>query len=198
MKTSLSPQDRIECYCPNCNDVLNSQTGFDPSNGEWTCAKCGELLYGDVYNGERFPGIMWHCRECGALLNKQDGFRDTYSEWVCLECGCHEDFSAIIIPHSETSSFKNRIVAVWNKSKPKIIKAVKWGVGIGLTIGTVVAALAVASSTEEPNDTETDEIPDEATKMPPKKSYQGYVPSGCRACGGPYPLCRDGCPAFDD
>jgi len=24
------------------------------------------------------------------------------------------------------------------------------------------------------------------------------VPEGCVACGGPYPLCKDGCPLFDD
>lgn len=24
------------------------------------------------------------------------------------------------------------------------------------------------------------------------------VPSGCRACGGDYPDCRDGCPLFDE
>ncbi|MBQ8054872.1 MAG: hypothetical protein IJ198_13890 [Lachnospiraceae bacterium] len=24
------------------------------------------------------------------------------------------------------------------------------------------------------------------------------VPEGCRACGGPYPTCTDGCPLFDD
>ncbi len=24
------------------------------------------------------------------------------------------------------------------------------------------------------------------------------IPEGCRACGGPYPLCTDGCPLFDD
>ncbi len=30
------------------------------------------------------------------------------------------------------------------------------------------------------------------------KSYNGYVPTGCRACGGPYPLCKMGCAVFDD
>lgn len=24
------------------------------------------------------------------------------------------------------------------------------------------------------------------------------VPSGCRACGGPYPSCKDSCSMFDD
>lgn len=26
----------------------------------------------------------------------------------------------------------------------------------------------------------------------------GRIPVGCQACGGPYPLCKDGCPLFDD
>ena len=25
-----------------------------------------------------------------------------------------------------------------------------------------------------------------------------YIPVGCRACGGDYPLCKQGCPLFDD
>lgn len=25
-----------------------------------------------------------------------------------------------------------------------------------------------------------------------------YIPEGCRACGGDYPLCRQGCPLYDD
>ena len=25
-----------------------------------------------------------------------------------------------------------------------------------------------------------------------------YVPVGCRACGGPYPMCRTSCPMFDE
>lgn len=24
------------------------------------------------------------------------------------------------------------------------------------------------------------------------------IPEGCVACGGPYPICTDGCPLFDD
>lgn len=24
------------------------------------------------------------------------------------------------------------------------------------------------------------------------------APEGCRACGGPYPICKQGCPMFDD
>lgn len=26
----------------------------------------------------------------------------------------------------------------------------------------------------------------------------GLPPVGCRACGGPYPDCKDSCPIFDD
>ena len=28
--------------------------------------------------------------------------------------------------------------------------------------------------------------------------YKGYVPVGCRACGGPYPKCRTSCNLYDD
>ncbi len=24
------------------------------------------------------------------------------------------------------------------------------------------------------------------------------IPPGCAACGGPYPMCKDSCPMFDD
>lgn len=27
---------------------------------------------------------------------------------------------------------------------------------------------------------------------------ENYIPEGCRACGGPYPLCKQGCALFDD
>lgn len=30
-----------------------------------------------------------------------------------------------------------------------------------------------------------------------KKEFNGYVPSGCSACGGPYPSCVESCPVFD-
>jgi hypothetical protein len=26
----------------------------------------------------------------------------------------------------------------------------------------------------------------------------GYIPEGCRACGGDYPRCRQGCALFDE
>lgn len=25
-----------------------------------------------------------------------------------------------------------------------------------------------------------------------------YIPEGCRACGGDYPICKRGCPIFDE
>ena len=30
-----------------------------------------------------------------------------------------------------------------------------------------------------------------------KKCYE-HIPYGCRACGGPYPMCKSSCPMFDD
>lgn len=30
------------------------------------------------------------------------------------------------------------------------------------------------------------------------KEYTTGIPAGCRACGGPYPNCKDSCPLFDD
>jgi DNA-directed RNA polymerase subunit M/transcription elongation factor TFIIS len=76
-----------ECFCPKCGATLNDQNGFDPGNGNWSCASCGQELYGDdVYEGDIYPGIMWHCDQCGALLNKQDGFKDSCGSWTCTEC----------------------------------------------------------------------------------------------------------------
>lgn len=31
-----------------------------------------------------------------------------------------------------------------------------------------------------------------------EKEYRGYIPAGCRACGGPYPDCMTSCNLFDD
>ena len=31
----------IDWFCDNCDAYLNSQTGFDPYDDEWTCTKCG-------------------------------------------------------------------------------------------------------------------------------------------------------------
>lgn len=77
-------------YCPNCQADLEEQDGFDPEDGYWTCAECGQQLYGDDLEGSwrrRFPGVIWHCDGCGATLNGQEGFDDWSSSWVCTECG---------------------------------------------------------------------------------------------------------------
>lgn len=77
-----------EYFCPNCGATLNSQPGFDPNGGTWTCTECGQLLMDDdVYNGDAYEGVAWFCDECGALLNKQAGFSDIYGSWACTECG---------------------------------------------------------------------------------------------------------------
>lgn len=39
-------------------------------------------------------------------------------------------------------------------------------------------------------------IPDTAFEL--AKDDEEDIPEGCAACGGPYPLCKDGCPIFDD
>ena len=76
-----------EYFCPNCEAVLNHQPGFDPGKGHWVCTKCGMPLYGDdVYDGEKYPGVMWYCDGCHALLNAQSGFSDFFSIWTCTEC----------------------------------------------------------------------------------------------------------------
>lgn len=31
-----------------------------------------------------------------------------------------------------------------------------------------------------------------------EKSMKEDIPSGCRACGGPWPNCKDSCPLYDD
>lgn len=31
-----------------------------------------------------------------------------------------------------------------------------------------------------------------------QREYKGHIPSGCAACGGPYPSCMSSCPLFDD
>ena len=50
------------------------------------------------------------------------------------------------------------------------------------------------TSEKELNESINQKVPSANTT--PKKSYHGYVPKGCESCGGPYPICRDGC--FDD
>lgn len=31
-----------------------------------------------------------------------------------------------------------------------------------------------------------------------RQDYNGFIPVGCRACGGDYPNCKTSCPMFDD
>lgn len=83
-------------YCTNCGADLDSQKGFDPSGATWVCAECKQFLYGDIYDGERFPGVMWYCDECGDLLNTQKDFRDIFSSWKCLKCGHEETFDTVL------------------------------------------------------------------------------------------------------
>lgn len=46
---------------------------------------------------------------------------------------------------------------------------------------------------------EETELEDEIKYTPrTQKEYRGYIPSGCNACGGPYPLCKMGCSLYDD
>lgn len=33
----------IDWYCDNCNDYLNSQSGFYDGCGNWTCTNCGHI-----------------------------------------------------------------------------------------------------------------------------------------------------------
>ena len=53
-------------------------------------------------------------------------------------------------------------------------------------------------------DAEIDMGPMKQEPRDPKKYEHLYqwdgkkTPKGCAACGGPYPLCRAGCPVFDD
>lgn len=77
-----------EYFCPNCGAILNNQSGFDPNNSVWTCTECGMLLMDDdMYEGDRFEGVVWYCDNCNAILNKQSGFSDSNSYWQCEECG---------------------------------------------------------------------------------------------------------------
>lgn len=78
-----------EYFCPNCNAVLNNQTGFDPDLGAWTCTECGQTLYGDDVESTmaQFDGVVWYCDSCGAVLNKQSGFDDSCGTWYCTNCG---------------------------------------------------------------------------------------------------------------
>ena len=81
----------------------------------------------------------------------------------------------------------------------------KWILAAALGIAALATAFMLPKGSEEEDEEDTarekGEAPEE--EEPPAgpgagKEYRGYVPVGCRGCGGPYPLCRDGCDAFDD
>lgn len=78
-----------EYFCPNCDAILNEQTGFDPDAGVWTCTECGVALFGDdvAKTQSQFEGVVWYCDSCGAVLSMQDGFYDSCGSWECTECG---------------------------------------------------------------------------------------------------------------
>lgn len=74
--------------CPNCGAILGAQPGFEDNDGFWVCRACGQQLYGEgVYDGNRYPGVMWYCDQCGDLLNAQEGFDDIRDSWCCRRCG---------------------------------------------------------------------------------------------------------------
>ena len=79
--------DDLIIYCPVCGAILTTQDGFDADLAWWKCTECGELLYGDIYEGEKYPNVMWFCDKCGDLLNTQDGFTDLKENWNCSKCG---------------------------------------------------------------------------------------------------------------
>lgn len=72
----------------------------------------------------------------------------------------------------------------------KLGKLLAVGGGL-LSLAITAAALLRSGSNGEEDEAYT--APTSGTK-----SYGGYVPTGCRACGGPYPLCKMGCAVFDD
>ena len=72
------------------------QFGFDPDRDYWVCLECAQYLYGDVYEGEKYPGVMWFCDDCEDFLNKQSGFSDLQDIWVCKKCGYENKLDTII------------------------------------------------------------------------------------------------------
>lgn len=91
----------------------------------------------------------------------------------------------------------------------------KWILAAALGIAALAAVFVLPKGSEEEDEEEParekgPEGPDDAAETAGGEeekapagggrgtAYSGYVPVGCRECGGPYPLCRDGCDAFDD
>ena len=94
-------------YCPKCGASLDDQEGFSRDLETWICRQCHQFLYGDVYDGESFPGVMWYCDKCGDLLNHQRGFCDTFQQWSCRKCGHVEHFDTIYEFDFDPASGKN-------------------------------------------------------------------------------------------
>lgn len=63
----------------------------------------------------------------------------------------------------------------------------------GTTVASIIAGVVLSTLKSDNNDEEYINY-----DKPLGKSYKGYTPWGCQCCGGPYPICRDGCSAFDD
>lgn len=65
----------IDWYCDNCNDNLNSQSGFYDGCDNWTCTNCGhinpiaedEIIWDDDTGNDDFDDILSNpgCAACG-------------------------------------------------------------------------------------------------------------------------------------
>ena len=76
----------------------------------------------------------------------------------------------------------------WNK----VLKVIS---SVGCIAITAFSVMSFLKQNDEVDDADNDGYDN---IKPPKRDYRGYVPVGCSACGGPSPMCRDACPAFDD
>ena len=90
-------------YCTKCYSAISEQPGFETNDGTWTCAVCGQLLYGDeIANvGNKYKDVIWYCDGCGAILNRQIDFDDSLGSWECTECGFRNSISSNDILDSE-------------------------------------------------------------------------------------------------
>lgn len=166
-----------EYFCPNCNAILNEQLGFNPDEGSWICKKCGQVLYGDVYEGEKYPGVMWYCNKCHALLNKQPSFSDCHNSWVCTVCGCSNELNEIVMPATRVETFKEKVVSTFEKSKPKIKKSIKWVAIIGGVAATAVGAYLISKNSDTDNSKDT--------ALTGFGTIDGFVGQTCPLCGAP-------------
>ena len=92
------------------------------------------------------------------------------------------------------------------KKKLPLAAKIITGAGIVLGAAALFATKFIFSVNTKPgsdDDTydhfEETELEDEVEYTPrTQKEYRGYIPSGCNACGGPYPLCKMGCSLYDE